>query len=94
MKFSKTVVPNSRPAYVAEPVADSDKTVEISLEPVVAWQVLYDADGNGDTASAIPVTIHTLPSRYAVYFSDTDEWSVAEDTSNKGLDSLLEYFNQ
>lgn len=94
MTYLKTFVPNSRPAYVAEPLVDGDRAVEIILEPIVAWQISYASDEDNDMASATPVTIYaSLPSRYAVYYSDTDMWSISEITSDKGLDSLLEYFN-
>jgi hypothetical protein len=95
MKLSVAIVPNSRPAYVAEPVGGELGIEEICLEPVTAWKVLYYDDENSDMASSIPITIHAvLPGQYAVYYSDTDMWAIPELTSDKGLDSLLVYFQE
>ncbi len=66
------IVPNSRPAFVAEPVSDENKVVEIVLEPVVAWKIVYESDPSNefnDIATGIPITIHSgLTRDYAVYY--------------------------
>ncbi len=31
---------------------------------------------------------------YAVYYSETDVWSIPENTSDKGLESLFGYFQK
>jgi hypothetical protein len=98
MKSLVAIVPNCRSAYVASPVSDGNKIVEIDLEPVVAWKIVYKEDAPNefsDIATGIPVTIHSgLPGDYAIYYSDTELWSVAEDTSGKGMDSLLKHFQE
>lgn len=96
MPYSVAIIENSMPAYIAEPVTDENNVAEIILEPIVAWKVIYESTESNefsDTATAIPVTIHAgLPSTYAVYYSDTEIWSIPEVTTSKGLDRLLEYF--
>ena len=94
MKILVSIVSNSRPAYVAEPVTDGDKVTEIVLEPVTAWKVIYELDENSDVGSSVPITINMLTSTYAVYYSDTDMWSIPENTCGKGLNTLLEYFQK
>ncbi len=92
-KWSVAIVPNNRPAYVAEPLEGESGVEDIVLEAIVAWQVIYDHSSDTEVASAVPVTIHSsLPSTYAVYYSDTHAWSEPEGTMGKGLDDLLVEF--
>ncbi len=92
-RWSVTIVPNNRPAYVAEPIEGENGIEDIVLEAIVAWQVFYDPASSSEVASAVPVTIHSgLSDEYVIYYSDTNIWSESEGAMGKGLEDLLEMF--
>lgn len=92
---SVAIIPNSRPAYIASPVTDEDGSIlEISLDPIVAWRVDYQKKDDSMNV-AIPITTDSiLPGDYAIYFSDTKEWSVPEHCAGEGLQKLREHFEE
>ncbi|NOY73949.1 MAG: hypothetical protein GXP14_16535 [Gammaproteobacteria bacterium] len=94
MKSSIVIIPNSRPAYVAESCADENNNVgEVVLMPITAWRVEYSTDSGNDDACATPITTELgLPSNYAIFYSDTNQWSVPFDTWGTGMDDLLKHF--
>ncbi|EHR40043.1 hypothetical protein [Alishewanella jeotgali] len=96
MKKLVSIIENTRPAYTAEPVTNAKGViVEILLESIVAWRVSYDESDDSDSSFAEPITIQCgLPSEYAIYYSDSERWSIPGITSDKGLDKLLIYFSQ
>ena len=95
MKKLVSIIENTRPAYIAEPVPNEKGViVEIWLEPIVAWKVSYDESDDSDSF-AEPITVQCgVPSEYAIYYSDSERWSIPEITSDKGLDKLLIYFSE
>jgi hypothetical protein len=94
MKEMVAIVPNHRPAYVAEPISgDNNEVTEIRLNPVVAWKVVYTESSEEDSSFASPITAESLPSTYAIYYSDTESWIIPEDRMGDGLVELLEEFN-
>lgn len=98
MKNLTSIIANTRSAYVVTPVLDRKNAfVELNLEPVVAWKVTYDEyDASNDSDSfAEPITIQIgLPPKYAIYYSDSERWSIPEHTSGRGLDTLLIHFTK
>jgi len=89
-----TIVPNSRPAYVAEACTnEKNEIVEVSLSPIVAWRIEYESELNSENSSAIPITTDIgLPTNYAIYYSDTEQWNVPFETWGSGLSDLLAHF--
>ena len=96
MKQLTTIVTNSRPAYVAEACTDENNQIdEIILIPIVAWCIDHDGDNSSDNACAVPVTTELgLPDPYAIYYSDTKQWTVPFSSWGTGLDELLEHFKK
>lgn len=94
MKEMVVIVPNHRPAYVAEPIfEDNNAVTEIDLNPIVAWKVVYTERPEEDSSFALPITVESLPSTYAIYYSDTETWVMPENCMGCGLAELLEAFN-
>jgi len=91
-----TIVPNSRPAYVAQPNYDEDDNVyEMALEPIAAWKVVYEANLDDKNSTAIPITTEMgLPKEYAIYYSDTDQWQIPHDSCGQGLDALCKHYKE
>lgn len=55
----------------------------------------YKADINSNNAGAMPITTEiAAPSSYAIYYSDTNEWSGPLNTWGKGMDDLLKHFQE
>lgn len=98
MEQHVTVIPNTHPAYVAEPdFGEKGSDVKgVNLNPVIAWRIEYDVDQPADSSStAIPITIdYGLPGYHAVYFSDSKRWSISDGESGSGLTALTEYFRE
>ncbi|MEY8240021.1 MAG: hypothetical protein RPT25_06725 [Cycloclasticus sp.] len=89
-----TIIPNSSPAFIAQPNYDEDDNIyEIDLEHITAWKVIYVANVEDNNSSTIPITPELgLPEMYAIYYTDTQKWQIPHHRSGHGLDSLTEYF--
>ncbi len=93
MENKVSIISNSRPLYMIEPVTDDDKIVDLYSTPVIAWRVEYNEEH--DSAFASPITVDTgLPDVYALHDSETNEWTIPDNTAGEGLDSLLKYFKE
>ncbi len=92
----KTIVTNSRPAYIAEACNDENDNVdEVVLTPVVAWAIELNAKTENENYYATPITTEFgLPSKYAIYYSDTEQWSFPDDTWGSSLGKLLAHFKE
>ncbi len=95
-KISTSIVSNARPVYIAMPVSgeNDDDNLEILLEPIVAWKILYKADENSKVDFAEPIINNFLPDQYAIYDYETGIWSIPHDSSGKGLDALVQHLRE
>ena len=91
-----TIVPNSRPAYVAEAITNENDSVDdVILIPIVAWQIESYSEKDNENLCAQPITTELgLPDNYAIYYSDTKVWSVPLDSWGSGLSDLIKHFQK
>jgi len=61
---NRTVVPATEGFRLVEPIQGDDGPEGIAYQPIVAWVVDYEDEG--DSHFAIPVVVQTLPSQYAI----------------------------
>jgi hypothetical protein len=94
-KTMVSIVSNARSVYVATPIIDkNNNVVEIELEPVVAWKVIYDEDKNSSDDYAEPVISGFVPREYALYDHKTDIWNVSQSAFGNGLKNLIKHFQE
>ena len=99
MKFEEyhtsTVIPNTRPLYVAGVSSNEEGYPEdICLEPVLAWKVITAKDVQGEEGYAVPIGCSGggFSANYAIYDRETDTWIIPDTRGGTGLNELLDYY--